>query len=283
MTENALNKYYRQPQIYIKLPSGGKWYGPDVLTPTETGELPVLPMTAKDELAFKTPDALINGQAIVDVIQSCLPNIKNAWKIVNFDTDTILLAIRIATYGETMDIKFNVPVTNEQSETTLNLPALLEDLRRSEVTDTATTKSGFKIKLNPLDYQTLTKIATAQFEQQKMYGTVSSSSLTEEQKSKAYVDAFTKLNTINIDLLIDSVNSITTPEGAEETDTAKIREFMNNCPSTIVDEIQSAIGNVRSQAQVKPVTMKATEEQIKKGVPATYQVPVTFDQSNFFV
>ena len=64
MTENALNKYYRQPQIYIKLPSGGKWYGPDVLTPTETGELPVLPMTAKDELAFKTPDALINGQRI---------------------------------------------------------------------------------------------------------------------------------------------------------------------------------------------------------------------------
>ena len=283
MTENALNKYYRQPQIYIKLPSGGKWYGPDVLTPTETGELPVLPMTAKDELAFKTPDALINGQAIVDVIQSCLPNIKNAWKMVNFDTDTILLAIRIATYGETMEIKFNVPVTNEQSETTLNLPALLEDLRRSEVTDTATTKSGFKIKLNPLDYQTLTKIATAQFEQQKMYGTVSSSSLTEEQKSKAYVDAFTKLNTINFDLLIDSVNSITTPEGAEETDTTKIREFMNNCPSTIVDEIQSAIGNVRSQAQVKPITMKATEEQIKKGVPATYQVPVTFDQSNFFV
>ena len=52
MVENAnpLSKYYRQPQIYIKLPSEGKWYGSDVFTPTENGEIPVLPMTAKDEL-----------------------------------------------------------------------------------------------------------------------------------------------------------------------------------------------------------------------------------------
>ena len=103
MTENTnpLGKYYRQPQIYIRLPSKGKYYGPEVFTPTETGEIPVLPMTAKDELAFKTPDAMMSGQATVDVIQSCVPNFKNAWKMVNFDTDAVLLAIRIATYGET--------------------------------------------------------------------------------------------------------------------------------------------------------------------------------------
>ena len=111
MTENTnpLGKYYRQPQIYIKLPSRAKYYSADVFTPTETGEIPILPMTAKDELAFKTPDAMMTGQATVDVIQSCAPNIKNAWKMVNYDTDTILLAIRIATYGETMDITYTVP------------------------------------------------------------------------------------------------------------------------------------------------------------------------------
>ena len=65
MTENTnpLQQYYRQPAIYIKLPSEGRYYDKNTFTPTETGELPILPMTAKDELAFKTPDALINGQA----------------------------------------------------------------------------------------------------------------------------------------------------------------------------------------------------------------------------
>ena len=122
MTENTnpLSKYYRQPQIYITLPSKGKYYTSDVFTPTETGEVPVMPMTAKDELAFKTPDAMISGQATVDVIQSCIPNIKNAWKMVNFDTDAVLLAIRIATYGETMNISYTVPITNEAQEHTVN-------------------------------------------------------------------------------------------------------------------------------------------------------------------
>ena len=60
-------------------------------------------MTAKDEMAFKTPDAMINGQSTVDVIKSCVPNLLDPWKMVNYDTDAVLLAIRIATYGETMD------------------------------------------------------------------------------------------------------------------------------------------------------------------------------------
>ena len=130
MTENMnpLEKYYRQPAIYIKLPSKGKYYPAEVFTPTETGEIPVLPMTAKDELAFKTPDAMINGQATVDVIKSCVPNLKDPWKMVNYDTDVVLLAIRIATYGENMDIGFRVPVANDEQSHTLILPELLEQL-----------------------------------------------------------------------------------------------------------------------------------------------------------
>ena len=127
MTENTnpLNKYFRQPAIYVSLPSGSN-YSHQVVTPTETGELGVMPMTAKDEIRFKTPDALMNGQGVVDVIQSCVPNIKNAWEIKSYDLDTILVAIRIATYGETMEINFTVPVANEKVAHTINLPAILD-------------------------------------------------------------------------------------------------------------------------------------------------------------
>jgi len=142
MTENnPLGKYYRQPQIYISLPSKGRYYPPEVFTPTETGEIPVLPMTAKDEMAFKTPDAMMNGQATVDVIKSCVPNFKDPWKMTNYDTDTVLLAIRIATYGETMDINYTVPVSNESKTTTLNIPSLLESLKNVDVRDEATTST----------------------------------------------------------------------------------------------------------------------------------------------
>ena len=57
---------------------------------------------------------------------------------------------------------------------------------------------------------------------------------------------------------------------------------MNNCPAKLVEEIQNELGKIRVQAQVKPIKIKATEKQIKNGVPATFEVPITFDQSNFF-
>ena len=284
MTENTnpLGKYYRQPQIYIRLPSQGKYYTADVFTPTETGEIPVLPMTAKDELSFKTPDAMMSGQATVDVIQSCVPNFKNAWKMVNFDTDAVLLAIRIATYGETMDVNYKVPVTNEDMTHTVNLPALLEDLAKTNIVDEATTKTGFKVKLAPLDYQALTQVQVAQFEQQKIYATVNNSALSETDKSTQFVKSFKILNNINFSMLVDSITEITTPEGTTVVDKAQIKDFCDNCDAKVINEIQDALAEIRSQAQIKPIKLKSTEDEIKKGAPASYEVPVTFDSSNFF-
>ena len=284
MTENAnpLGKYYRQPQVYIKLPSKGKYYSPDVFTPTETGEIPILPMTAKDELAFKTPDAMMNGQSTVDVIKSCVPAFKNPWKMVNYDTDTILLAIRIATYGETMDINFAVPVTNEATSTTVNLPALLETVSNIDPQDYGTTKSGFKIKIQPLTYDKLTKIQIAQFEQQKIYTNVVDSGLTEDQKTQRFAESYKKMQNINVELLIESIAEITTPEGQTVTDGKQIFDFIANCDTKITREIEEVLNDLRSQCSMKPLQLKATEEQIKKGVPNSYEVPVTFDTANFF-
>ena len=53
--------------------------------------------------------------------------------------------------------------------------------------------------------------------------------------------------------------------------------------ATVIKEIEEKMILLRSQGAVKPLKMKATEDQIKKGAPASYEVPVTFDTSNFFV
>ena len=103
-TNNPLKKYFRQPKIYLSLPSKGKYYPPGALEMTESGELPVYAMTAKDELLFKTPDALLNGEATVEVIRSCIPAIKNPWMMPSIDSDAVLIAIRLATYGEKLEI-----------------------------------------------------------------------------------------------------------------------------------------------------------------------------------
>ena len=284
MTQNAnpLEKYYRQPAIYIRLPSGGKYYSKEVFTPTETGEIPILPMTAKDELAFKTPDALLNGQATVDVIKSCVPNFIDPWGMVNYDTDTVLLAIRIATFGETMDLSYVTPITGESQQTTINLPAVLEQLGKAKVEDYATTSKGFKIKINPLTYRNLTKIQIARFEQQKMATTVDSSTLSEEQKQTAFNKSWQTLNLVNFSLLVDSIAEVTTPDGLVVTDRKQIIDFTEKADTTTIKEIEKKLSELRKQCQTPPARIQATDEQIKKGVPATFELPITFDSSNFF-
>jgi hypothetical protein len=284
MTENAnpLNKYFRQPAIYVSLPSGSD-YPPHVVTPTQTGELGVMPMTAKDEIRFKTPDALMNGQGVVDVIQSCVPDIKDAWQIKSYDLDTILVAIRVATYGETMEINFNVPGANETVAHTINLPAILDELRSTKVDKHITLDDGLKITIRPLTYKDMTMTSLQTFQQQKMYTAIQSSELSDNEKAKRFNDAFKKLTDLNASILLKNMQSITMTDGKEITDPAHIKEFVDNANATLIKQIEQKLTQLRGQGAVKPLRLKATEDQIKKGAPASYEVPITFDTSNFFV
>jgi hypothetical protein len=284
MTENAnpLNKYFRQASIYVALPSGTD-YPQDVVTKSETGEIGIMPMTAKDEIRFKTPDALMNGQGVVDVIQSCVPDIKDAWQIKSYDLDTILVAIRIATYGETMEINFNVPGANESVAHTVNLPAILDEIQKTTVDTAFTLKDGLKITVQPLTYRDMTSTSLQTFQQQKMYSAIQDSELPDEDKATRFNDAFKKLTELNSSILLKNMASITMTDGTVITDPAHIKEFVDNANATVIKEIETKLMDLRTQGAVKPLKLKASEEQIKKGAPASYEVPVTFDTSNFFV
>ena len=57
---NPLAGYYRAPKMYTEIPTGGKYYDDKIIEWPDTNELPVYPMTAKDEMIMKNPDALLN-------------------------------------------------------------------------------------------------------------------------------------------------------------------------------------------------------------------------------
>jgi len=284
MTENSnpLNKYFRQPALYVSLPSGTN-YPPHVVAQSQTGELAVMPMTAKDEIRFKTPDALMNGQGVVDVIQSCCPEIKDAWQIKSYDLDTILIAIRIATYGETMDMSFTVPGANETVNHSVNLPALLDQIKSTSIRSEVTLEDGLKISIRPLTYKDMTSTSLQTFQQQKMYSAVQDSQMSDEEKSRRFNDAFKKLTELNAGILLKNISSVKMADGTEVTDPAQIKEFIDNANAKLIKEIETQVMELRTQGAVKPMKLKATDEQIKKGSPATYEVPVTFDNANFFV
>ena len=125
---NPLRQFFRQPAIYIKLPSLGNHWPKDTLAMPDNGELPVLPMTAIDEITARTPDALFNGTAVTELIKSCVPCIKDPWSIPTIDLDAILIAIRAATNGNLLDIESTCPSCNESASYNVNLIGLLSKI-----------------------------------------------------------------------------------------------------------------------------------------------------------
>ena len=65
MTTNPLSGFYRTPSVYIKLPSNGKYWPNDSIHIPPNGELPIRPMSGKDDILLKNADGLMNGATTV--------------------------------------------------------------------------------------------------------------------------------------------------------------------------------------------------------------------------
>lgn len=278
--QNPLQKYYRQPKIYIRLPSNGKYYPPGTIDFSETGEYPVFAMTAKDELSFKTPDALLNGQATVDVIQSCIPAIKNAWLIPTIDLDAILIAIRIATYGESMDLNVRVPNTDIEKGFAVDLRVLLDRFTNIEF-DENIFVDQFEVKIKPLTYKEYTESAMKTFEEQRIFSIVNNEDMDQSEKLKLFNQSFKKLTNLSIGTVVRSIASIEV-EGNIVDNPKYIEDFVENCDKTFFKAVFDHIDQQKQKYNVPPIEIQATQEELEQGAPETYDVPLIFDQTNFF-
>lgn len=278
---NPLRKYFRQPKIYLTLPSKGKYYPAGSLEMPESGELPVYAMTAKDELLIKTPDALLNGEATVEIIKSCIPAIKNPWLMPSIDSDAVLIAIRLATYGEKLDITTRVPNIGEEREFQVDLRILLDQLSEFNFDPYVEVNDDITVELKPTTYKEFTENSKKTFEEQRIFRLVNDDSIPDDQKLSAFSASFRKLTDITIDLVINSIACIDTPDG-KVTDKAIIKDFFNNTDRNLFNKIIKKLEELKEASSIKPIKATSTPDDIAAGAPKEYEIPITFDQSNFF-
>jgi hypothetical protein len=272
---NPLTKHFRQPEIYFKLPSNGKFWPQDSLDLPVTGELPVYPMTARDEITLRTPDALLNGQGVVDVIHSCCPNIKNAWRMPSVDVDATLIAIRIASYGGNMAISTVCPGCKEEQEYDVPLGPILTSITMPDYSDKIVC-GGVKVKLYPQEYFSVNQTDKIRYEEQRIISALTDSEATEDTKLSSYSVHMTKIINLNIKILLDSTEYIETDDGSIVTDKDFIKEFYDNCETQVINQIQEKIKNLSEQ-----VSRPSTEVKCA-GCSKEFKVDLAFDYSNFF-
>jgi len=282
-TTNPLTMFMRQPKIYIKLPSGGEYWPTGSIEIPENGEFPVYSMTAKDELMLKVPDALMNGQAVVDVIQHCIPNIKNAWLAPSIDVDIILIAIRLATYGEMMTTPITFSDTLEldyQVDLRVVMDNLMNQISWNPVVSISDELTVF---VKPLNYKQISAAALQSFETQKIMQVVNDEKIEDDKKIKLFQESFKKLSSATLGTISDSIDRIESINGSTN-DINHIKEFVENIDKEIFNRIQTHLEALRDNNTIKPMSVAVTDEMRENGVTGdVVQVPITFDASTFFV
>lgn len=273
-SDNPLRRYFRQAAIHVKLPSGGKYYPPGMIDLPPNGEIPILPMTAVDEITSRTPDALFNGSAMADIIHSCVPNIKDPWIVPSIDLSTLMVAIRIASFGHEMSITSVCPKCGHTHDLTLDLRQVYDQIGTPNYDETITT-GDLVFHFAPADYKTLNQNSKVQFEDQKIMQVIESAEFSEEEKLNKLGAAVRRLTEQTIHSLASSIAAVRTDD-TMVTDHAQIFEFLHNCPKAVFDTVKDHIIKLREASDIKPVSVTCEECQHH------YEQPFTLDMSNFF-
>lgn len=274
--ESPLKKYRRQPKLFIDLPSKGKYSPSGTVYNDVYTQLAVFSMTANDEILFKTPDALINGEATAKNISSCIPSIIDPWRIPTIDLDTILISIRMATYGNSMRVQSSCPHCKEKNAYDIDLQKLLEYYSTLEYHDVVTV-DRFVFNLKPLNYKQLTESKKTSVQLSRAINQQAIKIENEEARNEFVDDILQKIAEEGVKIIFQTINSIEV-DGAIETDKNEIMEFLSNQDLSVFRGIKNHIEHNSKKWRTPSQKVVCGNEKCKK----EHSIVVSLDQSDFF-
>lgn len=271
MANNPLQQYFRQPKVFIRLPSLGAYSKPGTITQDVTN-LPVYGMTGMDEIIMKTPDALLSGESVVRVIQSCIPGVSNAWELSVLDTDLIFAAIRIATYGNEMTVGHKCGTCETDNEYDIDLGKIVEHYGQCKY-ENRVIVGDLVIKTQPLTYRQATNMNIKNYEMQMRLNQILK--LENDQQQQLINELYDQLAVSQNDMYRMSIESVEVA-GQVVTDANHIDEWLRNCDRDVYESIKAQINSNRDvwNPPLFPVKCESCGAESK--------LFVNLDQSNFF-
>jgi len=273
MTPNPLQKYFRQPKIYITLPSKGLYYEAGAFQ-GDYNQVPIFSMTGMDELIFKTPDALFSGESTKRVVESCCPYIKNANQMPSIDLDAVLIGIKIATFGDTMTVTQTCKNCGTENDYEVGLSQFLEYFSSLKFVNNIQISETLSIKIRPLQFEEMNYFSIENFKLQKtLYQTVE---IEDDQKQEVIDKIYKDLSELQLQLFLTSIESVNTPDGSV-TEKPFIEDWLRNAERGIYNSVKAKMEENKEAWSIPPQLVKCGN------CGSENSIQVTLDQSNFFV
>lgn len=280
MTQNTnpLSQYFRKPGIYVRLPSGGKFYKNSPKLSID-GELAVFPMTAKDEVLLRSPDALLNGEALRQLIKSCCPDVVDPDEMPTPDMDAVLVAIRAASTGRNMPVETTCPCEHKfVNQQNISLDALMQNIK--DIPEERTIPVGdLTVTLRPSNMKLGIRVGLAQFTQAKMLQNIDNNEkMSESEKLSAANNAVKAILELTTDVLSECVDSVNLPDGVKVTDKRQIKEWINQLDKEQFAKLEGMMKDINTSGLPQEYDVKCSRE----GCDKTYKAGLSFDPTTFF-
>lgn len=274
---NPLSKFFRKPKIYVSLPTGSEYYSEEVVKFDANGELGVCSMTGGDEIALKNPDALLNGDAMIQVIKSCVQGVKDPTKLVSNDIDVLISAIRYATYGDDVEVSLKCPECKEQSNFKIDVQHLLHSITFLDK-EYVINDGAINLFIRPYTFVEAISGLQAQFEQSKLAKALVNKDLGDSDRTKIMTEAFARISILNHKLLTNAVEKIVITDESSETvvtEEEHIAEYLKNAESMLISRIEDIVKQIASTGVAKEKEVECPH------CSHTWETTVDFNPVNF--
>jgi hypothetical protein len=188
--------------------------------------------------------------------------------------DTLLVAIRIASYGHEMEFGSKCPKCGHEAEHTIDLRSVLDSMSTGDY-NTSLRSGDMDIFFKPMTYKNLNDNNQLQFESQKMLQILPDENVSDSDKMSALGVALKKITDITVKALSQSIAVVKTPQ-ALVSEPEFIEELLANCDKNLFNQIRNRILELKEKSEMQPINITCSE------CSNTYTQPMTLDMSSFF-
>ena len=271
----TLQDFYRHKEIYIKLPTEGKWYTSQTNL-NDQNEIGIKPMSFKDEMLLNIPDSVYNGESLFEILKSILPDMENPYEILMPDVDVVLLASRINSNEGEMSVDATCTHCKTQEQYNIKIINILNQIKTINTIEIEL-DNGLIVSFKP---NSLRSVTTNQIKITEMSSILSTFNKDDdkEKQHKLFSESLEKTAAANLVLIADTIEYVLLPSGDKITDLQAILDWISNSDSNTVKKLQNMSNQINQNGLNKNFKFECSNEQCGK----EFTSPVEFNPTFFF-
>jgi hypothetical protein len=277
-SNNPLQQYFRTPKVFVKLPSNGAYNKPEDIEFSANQEVGICALTVIDQLLLKTPDALLNGETLLQVIKSCVPAIKNVKALTQPDINALVIGIRVASNGSKFEFDAMCPSCQAENKMEINLNHYLDSIQTIEENKTVELNNELVIYVKPYNFEQRNLQLLNEFDEKKAVKIIEmNEQMSETEKLTELSRHVNAMASRTFDIVANSISKIFI-KGSNQTvtDQNHISEFIKGISKDQAEAIMNAIKELNNSGVGKTTKLKCEKCEHE------WEQEIDFDPSSFF-